>query len=327
MKKRLKHLLLMAFVILNQAQAIPFTGITESGSSARHIALGSIDGFSKGADSIFETPAALYRIKTYALNSFSSSILGDFVHYNNLAIAGKFKEGSWAIGICEVIHPNQPYTFFGQPMAHNRGGANYAEPQGIFDIKRSIIKAGYQYSPIETRHFGATINWYNDNMIDSVGRGWDIDLGVIQEWNNLEISCTLKNGLKNRIYSKTQTYNQEKQEYITTYPTEDLSRELNISAKYIWKRLFIMPQIEFKRKKIMPSIGLEYTPWFFKQMTLYAGSESSLMPDNSTKRRLSTGIGLNLGILTMYYAYKKSETPTTSLIENDQHHFSIEIIL
>ena len=62
------------------------------GTSARQIALGNVSGFSDSADSVFENPAALYRVDQFSLSLFSSKVMNE-VQYNNLALSTKIYEG------------------------------------------------------------------------------------------------------------------------------------------------------------------------------------------------------------------------------------------
>eukprot|EP01043_Picozoa_sp_COSAG02_P075745 COSAG02_NODE_15762_length_1143_cov_0.709770_2_plen_233_part_01 len=216
MKKIILSILLLCLTlpVLSMAKQV-YDEPSKLGSSARHIALGNVDGFSEGADSVFENPAALHRINNYVINLFSSSILWD-IDYNNIAFAKKMPSYSVGIGYYELVDSNHSYTpryansdknnLNNHKWAdHNNGGANYINSQGNFDIKTSVLKLAYQRSLDNNLHYGINTSIHQFNHIESKGRGFDIDLGLIKNYRYGTLSASVKNLFGNSV-SITNTF-------------------------------------------------------------------------------------------------------------------------
>ena len=208
--------------------------ITQLGSSARHIAIGNVDGFSYGSDSIFENPAALYRVGNYSINLFSSNNLWDTAH-NSISFASGLSETSTlSIGIYELSMSNFEYTDKSSNQLFEGGRGNwYALSQGTFQLKKEVFKVAYQYSPSETTHFGITSTSYTHKMLDYLGKGWDIDLGVITQVKQFEISASIKNVLGNNMN-------------FNNHVSEKLPRQFQISTGIPFKGLYILPQLSYQ---------------------------------------------------------------------------------
>ena len=64
---------------LSVVNAAEYALISDLGTSARQIALGNVSGFSDSADSVFENPAALYRVDQFSLSLFSMPVNSAFL--------------------------------------------------------------------------------------------------------------------------------------------------------------------------------------------------------------------------------------------------------
>lgn len=309
--KSISIILFMILLLVSKSisHADTYDMISQLGSSARHIAIGNVDGFSMGADNIFENPAGLYRINTYALNLFSSKILWDTT-YSSMAIAGAINNKSvWAVGIYELLindfdYTNEDSIFLGGP------GDWYAQPLGTFDIKNSITKFAYQYSKNLDTHFGFTTNIYSQKMVDCNGQGWDIDLGAIYQVGPFETITTIKNILGNKMH-------------FSNNATETLPRIIQTSSHFLVKNIHFFPQIALQNKTLTYSIGAETSLWFFPQLKFMGGYKTTLNNANEKAKRFSAGIGLDLQPVSFFYAYEKGDV----IGFNNQHYFSIEFTL
>ena len=285
--------------------------VTQLGSSARHIAIGNIDGFSYGSDSIFENPAALYRVNNYSLNLFSSSTLWDTAH-NSISFASELSEKSTlSIGIYELSMTDFEHTDDSINQLFEGGrGKWYALSQGTFQLKQEVLKVAYQYSPSETTHIGITSTTYTHKMLDYLGKGWDIDLGIITEVKQFEISASIKNALGNNMNFNNNA-------------SEKLPRQFQISTGIPFKGLYLLPQLSYQNNTLLYSTGLEYQPNFLPNLTIMGGYKSTLNNANKKATRWSTGINIDLDVITVSYAYEKGDVVTAT----NQHYFSIEIAI
>ena len=83
--------------LTNNLNAASYLMITDLGSSAEMIRKGNIEGFSTGANSLFENPAGLYRVEKLSASVFSSEIM-DEVSYVNYSLALNTSIGIFGFG-------------------------------------------------------------------------------------------------------------------------------------------------------------------------------------------------------------------------------------
>ena len=93
-------LLFCCFLMQMTVASATFSMPSELGTSAEMIALGNVEGFSKSSNSVFENPAALYRIKSMGFSFFSSELLNE-VNYTSISSAFRWNSfcfWSWLYG-------------------------------------------------------------------------------------------------------------------------------------------------------------------------------------------------------------------------------------
>ena len=143
-------LLWFFFVFVVIAEEGAYFSPMSVGSSARHVRLGGVEGMSNHADSVFENPAALYRIKRFSSSFFTTTLLNEAV-YQNMAIAmrvgriGVFSIGYFNLGVKDIyktsIDSNDDFTFI---------------VDSTFNYDNSLMKFAYQYSMSRSLHLGVS---------------------------------------------------------------------------------------------------------------------------------------------------------------------------
>ena len=127
---------------------------TEYGISAHSIALGSIEGFSHSATSIFDNPAGLYRVKNYSISVFKSTIMDYQLFYNSVAFASATPLGKIGFGFYEAASFEIPET-----GTYMEGATKKHQVIDNFDYKSSIYKFSYQGNFKPNLYFGTSFQF------------------------------------------------------------------------------------------------------------------------------------------------------------------------
>ena len=162
------------------------------------------------------------------------------------------------------------------------------------------MKIGYQTSITDQLHLGVSGVGYLNEISTYSGTGYNIDVGLIYLFSELEVSLLVRNLIPLKVdYSDTDdaSYSGE----------EDLPMQMVLSAAYPFGDLDIMGQFKYDGTNTLMGAGLEYTPKFLKEMlTLSAGYKEYSALD-TISNTVTFGAGLNLFGLSLDYAYEQSD--------------------
>jgi hypothetical protein len=274
--------------------------LTDIGTSARSISLGSIEGFSEAANTVFENPAGMYRIDSAAASFFTTTIM-DEVYYNSVAVCSDTPIGKFGVGYMEASIYDIPHTGL------NTSDRLYVK--SYFDFKNYLYKLSYAYSLNRNIHLGASLVNYSTEFWEIKGKGSDLDLGCIVDYDDLELSFIARNAFSGDV-----TFNNDGKEVL-------LARYI-FSGKYTYDEFEIFGQIRDKETKKLLSIGLSYKPRLIPYFEINAGHKEFLVL-NRVKKNLTLGVGLNISGIGFYYAYEKSE----HFEYDNKNYFSVNINL
>lgn len=268
--------------------AADYLMISDIGTSAETIGMGSVEGFNQSASTIFENPAGLYKIPHQSLALFSSTIM-DEIHYSNVALSTSTKYGSFGIGFMQA-------TVFGlQHTAIDDDTDGSVISEEAFDYKNTMYKFSYQRMIRSNVSFGASSVFYNSQFYDVRGSGYDFDAGLILDRGYFSASLFARNILP---HGKVK-FNENR--------IEPLPFQLIGSTKWSLNRVDIMPQLKVQQSNILPSLGFRYNPEFLPFIEFLAGYKSHLTATNKNRENLTFGFGLNLYGLHFNYAYERSD--------------------
>ena len=286
------------------ADADYFMG-TEIGSSARGIRVGGIEGFSSNGDSVFENPAALFRIQSSSLSLFSTNLMGE-VPYTNGAVGMSTAMGSFGIGFNTVGVADIP-----RARLVNAGSTlERLVEDGSFSLTKSVYKIGYSIAQSERIHLGVAATYYS-TVIDSVtGTGVNFDAGVLYDADGVGVSLLLRNvatGLKVQ-YSNGMT--------------ENLPLETIVGTRFAIGDVDVMGQIKIlgSSKRLAKSAALIYTPSFIPFIRV-SGGYKEFPVLSEIKGKVSMGLGIDVFGNQFDYAYEHSDHPEYSGI----HYFSLAL--
>jgi hypothetical protein len=302
-------LLIMSFGLSNAIVCAEALMLTDLGTSARMIALGNIEGFDGGSNSIFENPAGLYRIKNISAGAFTTKLMHEVV-YRNLTLAMKTDLGTFAAGYMSADVSDIPHTY---RRSDNRFDVSY-----YFRYETLLGKLGYQTSINENIHIGIAADYYETSLDTYKGRGWNMDGGMIVDLSPLELSFTARNILR---FSKAKYTDGDDSEYEgeEKYPFQAV-----VSGKYNFLDFDVLGQVKTNagRSRNLMALGLQYNPWILKMFHLYGGYKEYYGTVDVMHVR-TLGIGLSLYGVSFDYAYEDSDHFEYST----NHYFSFSLAL
>jgi hypothetical protein len=298
--KTILVLLILCFV--SSVYGARFDTITDMGASARFIAVGGVEGFSHSAASIFENPAALYRVDRAGFSFFTATLMNE-VKYNHVSFVTETSLGRFGVG------------YMGASVVDNyttgENEQNEFYEKSAFDYQNMVIKLAYQNSLSPELHVGGNLVHYEQNFYNVAGSGNNLDLGLlwIQSWGQVSFS------LKNLLWDGVVTYGDGKTETVAT----DII--LGYGNRF-FEEFDVLGQVMQRQDSTMMSFGLVYMPSFLNQVSFMAGYREYQVLD-AVKNKIAIGMGLHLAPLDFYYSYEKSDH-----IEFDgKHSFSVDINL
>jgi hypothetical protein len=276
---------------LSVINSAPYDLIYDLGTSARQIAIGNVDGFSDAADTVFENPAGLYRVKQMSLAAFSSNVMNE-VKYVNVALSG----GDTKIGRIGVGFMQASVTGIPETVRNTESSTAHPGVKTFFDYKSTVYKVAYQTAINKNIEFGINYVYYQNSLYSYSGRGSNIDLGVIYAHPKYETSILIRNAIPNQKV----TYN--------TGAYEPLPIQYSVSMKRSFKNGWdVYPQIKYFHSEWLMSMGARYTPHFLPYIHFMSGYKSFLDATQKRHNNVTFGIGLDIMGLSIFYTYERSD--------------------
>tara|TARA_B100001989_G_C24536783_1_gene464899 strand:- start:806 stop:1804 length:999 start_codon:yes stop_codon:yes gene_type:complete len=316
---------LIAFSTYSIAEEGAYFTPDKIGSSARMVRLGGMTGMSEKADSVFDNPASLYRIKNFSSSFFRSTLVDEAV-YQNFAVAIRGPIGVIGFGIFSLtvddiyktsIDPNDEFTFMIDSM---------------FNYENYLVKSVYQLSLTNYLHVGIGGSFYY-SMFDTVeATGMNMDVGLILKLSAIEISVLINNMMSSNSIKYTDTGIYDDDSLSSDGQTESLSLDVLYSVKYMLRHLTMYGQIKQcgENRDLTQTMALQLNPKFLPFIKASVGYsrfpvtnwDEGLL-DVTHFSSISTGVELNLYIIDLNYAYKQSFLSESSVFYQQNHYFSL----
>ncbi len=302
-------LLLVFSACIYSADALLLTNL---GSSARMIALGNIEGYSLGANAVFENPASLYRVKNYSVSLFTAKLMDEAV-YKNASFAYRTDAGVFAAGFMSVDVSEIPYT---QRRYNPDAGQETFFADYYFRFDNSIIKLAYQNELLKNIYFGLSLNYYSNTMDTFKGSGYNSDAGFFIDWEPLKFSVMYKNIIwfSRAEYTSSHDSNYSGQE---VYPFQTYFACIYEAGD--WNFLAQLKTTSDQVDKLK-SMGLHYRPSFIPFFNLYGGYKEYYALRKVVNVH-TVGVGLSLAGIDLNYAYEKSD----HFDFDNNHYFSVNM--
>lgn len=291
-----------------------FNPASQVGTSAETIRIGNIEGFSTHANTIFENPAGLHRIRKLSVSMFTTTFMDEVVYFNG-SMAFRLNSNMIGLGISSVGVSDLDYT---QEVLSGNGETIFQKTGETFNYKNSVMKLAFQRSQSKNLHFGGSINFYNSDIATTNATGKNADFGILMESERLSVSIVMRNFLSS-----------QKVNY-SNGTSEDLPLESVYSARYSVGDLNWYGQLKLigSDRKLAKSVAVSFNPSFMPIFTVSGGykefpivrsidGETEHIIDNS----FTLGIGLDLMDVDFNYSYEASD----HIEYSNKHYFSIGV--
>ena len=278
----------------------PIAFMAESfGTSARMISIGQIKGFDYSSNAVFENPATLPFAKTLSLSAFQTNILDDVI-YQNGAIAIKTLFGSFGFGYLEAGMTDIPIT---KEIITN-DFRKFEKTGQTYPVKFKVSKISYGLSLTSKLKTGVSFSLFENRIENVVGKGSNVDLGIIYKNENIALSAGIQNILSNNLINYSNN----------SY--ENLPLNTNLGICLFLNNFKLYGQIKSdNRIDLFYSAGLMYSPPAISFISFSTGLKQ--IPDlNDKKINLNAGVILDFFGLNVSYSYEK-----TNHFEYDHNHY------
>ncbi len=309
MKTTWVRLLFIATIITS-----PTWGITDyfiptlAGSSAESVRLGQIGMFSDLSNTIFENPASTYKVNQFSATAFTATFMEE-VQYINGTATTRFAEGVVSLGYMRVGVEGIPETF----NAGTDSEVIAAATGRSFSYSNDMIKLGYQYSQNENISWGVALSLFNTSLYNVTGGGWNVDAGIIMDYNPLVMSFTASNVIPGLGVN------------YSNGGKEKLPLQLAYGVAYDWYDLRWLGKAQISdglNKNIFKAIAVNYHPEFLGLLNLSVGyRDFPVLKD--TKSSITTGVGLVIEGFSFDYAFETSD----HILYNGKHYFSVGFLM
>lgn len=335
-----------------------FMVISEVGSSAGSVRLANIQGFSYLSNSVFENPAALYRVYQGSAAIFQTSFM-DEVNFMNMSCAIRTGPGVLGLGYMSSSIDNIYTTDI---RANSDGDTDVPDSgriykTGTFSEKREIMKVAYSISQSRSLHVGLGGSYYSMSMDTVKGSGYNVDFGVIIDSDVFDFSFTAKNILSSMKVDYTDSVSLDQfldasgnireevndvfNGQLTNYSTNDLWQissdgisetlplQIIYGVRYTAGPFDLMGQLKStgENRQFVKNVSVNYTPPFLSFFSISGGIRQSIVnridqgvADEVVITSKVMGIGLELMGVTFDYAYETNEDHPEF---QNKHYFSL----
>jgi hypothetical protein len=290
--------IILLFGMIGSVYGSNYFVISDVGTCAKTVALGGIEGFSDSSNSVFENPAALYRVNRSSVSLYTTTLMSE-LFYNTMSMCGDTPIGRIGIGYMEA-------TVF--DLSHTAKTNGRISEIDVFDFKDRLYKLSYGFSANDNFHFGASIAHYSFSAYDYKASGSNMDVGLIYQYKWLELSYLIRNALPSTVA-------------FSHGPEENLEAVSIFSTRLkASNEIYIYLQLRQDEGLSLFSHAISYQPEFVPYLSLFVGHKNLKVLD-AVKTKYTLGLGLNLIGTNFYYAYEKSDY----YLSDNNSYFSISI--
>lgn len=274
--------------------------VSDSGTSARNIAYGQIEGFDYSSSAIFENPAYL---RTTSFSSFYRTFPESDANFLALSYSRDYGDMTLGVGVTRHTVANNSYT----GVVYDSSNNPYFYTIETFSFTENTYTIGARYRQ-GSLNIGFSGTLFQQDLFTSKGTGMDADFGISKSTNMFDFSLVAK-----RFLSK-------KMDYSNGYDSLDIPRQLIAAVQYKGNRGTIAAQAKMINSSLLKSFAIGYNPQQLGNfVTLQTAYRDALVLDN-VKNMLTLGIELNMRGLRINVAYEKSDyTPNDNLFYVSTH--------
>ncbi len=182
-------LLIVASLLTIPIQGSDYLLLSETGTSAKSIAIGNVLGFDESANAIFENPATLDRLKSTNVAFFSTSIINE-LNIACFSVGMKSSSGTFGLGYLQGSVNNIYQTGNNDNVFYTDGSFNYLD---------QTLKAAYAFSWQPGLSVGAVLSSYQKSIGSTSAKGIGTEIGAYTKLGAMDVSLVVRNPIGGKI--------------------------------------------------------------------------------------------------------------------------------
>jgi hypothetical protein len=310
MKKYLiKYLIFIFYLIFTtQTFSVPASLVIEElGTNAHAISLGNIGGFSKNSSVLWENPAGLKHTKNLGISSFYCSLVDGQSVFSNITTAYRLPWNSViALGFAQNkidnIYHTQKSSVTGEHI-----------PVSTFDYVNAAARVAIQQDLNKHISLGMAANYYYKQIFTTIGRGYNLDTGLLFSLKKLQVSLVAKNILPLEM----KYFTDGKEDGV-----EQLRFAFVPSIKYYMDDFNFYAQLKENYNQYLKAVALEYRPAYFSRiLSLNLGWHEFLVLEKRING-ITAGVSLFLNSVNFKFAYENADYQNFN-----NYYFSVDLNL
>jgi hypothetical protein len=264
--------------------------LTDNGTSAKVIALGSIEGVHSQASVVHENPAGMGDLERTNVSVFYTKMADQETNYSSMSAVFQQKETRVGFGFTRMSVPNLDFT--GELN-------NKFFVENSFEVNETLYTAAVSHPLHKNVDLGVSSHYYLQQLYLTSGRGFNMDLGLKVKHHIFTHSMTVKNILRRSKVSYDNNYGD------VYFPLQGVFSTKCSPVDY----LSMYSQIKYNHTStvVLKSVGLEVSPLSFNNMLDFYVGWTELEVANLLKDRVSLGLGLTLANIEVQFVYEHTE--------------------
>lgn len=303
MKQGYKKLVITGCLIAGLVSTVHATAyhrdITQAGSSAEMIGIGSIKGFSNHASVVLESPVGL----GYAGNSVTGFYTHYFggTHYMAGAVSYKISpEFTVGFGVASESNDDLDAT------SVNDDDEFIVDEKFNASMTQQVLAV--EFTPVEKIHFGASWIHYTSDLYEVTGTATDIGLGFRYDAKPGDILVTAKNILGHKMNFSDDSQEKLAAEWSLGFKSKPITHLLHSEC-------FAQVTKTDGVGELTQSLGLKVSPLENKMLQVSLGYKRFPVI-SKVKDTMTAGLTLNLASVALAYSYD-----TTDVYNAGQQHY------
>lgn len=283
-----------------------FEMITDLGSSARMISLGGIEGFGRSAASVFDNPAALYRVRRQSYSLFHTQFLNGEVTVMNVAAAVPIHHACLAVGAYHSSVSDIPFT----QRSTSQSEEIYVAER--FNYDNAIYKLGYQFFWADVS-CGIGLSFLSQSLYKDLGTGMNVDFGMLGRLADLDWSFIVKN----LLLESPVTYQGSNSEGMVALMPQQFS--LGIRKSLDDFSLYTQFKYHQSVENFLKSFAVEYHPVLLSLPVSASIGWQEFASVGAIYQKFTVGIGIVFIGTSVFFAFEQSDF----LSQDHQYYLSV----
>jgi hypothetical protein len=270
------------------------------GSSPKMIAVGNIEGIYSGPMSVLDNPAGIVS-DTLKIGFMTTQLSDDQSTFYQAGVTVPWLSGNIGFGVINLSSQNLDKT------AETQGGRYFSE--STFGTYERLFTVAYAQPLQKGMSIGAAVKFFDQNLYESRGSGYNMDIGAVWEESDKKFTVGVKNIFPNLKVKYSNNQN-------------ELNFPLQLVAGTRWdiSGIGVLGQLKYipESKVLLKSVGLDYIDSI--GLSLHAGWKE-VLANQTVHNTYGCGLGVSWNQLAIQAGYELSEF----MEQNARQYIQIEV--